>query len=254
MVKEVEAFYDKIAAKYSDHDDRVCDMIIEHFIIENLPKNKTLKILDAGGGTGRFSEPLLKKGHKVILTELSSEMLNKAKNKLKSYPNIYFIKNSVINMVEFKDESFDVVIMINAILDYCGDHKKAMQEVHRILKNGGLLIATVNNRLLYCKSHELKEGDYDLFRKNMKTGDRYIVWGGQEKGHISHEFTLDELKNSLTKNGFNIKKLLGIFNLIDKYEMNYIKNKSEFIKLQIEFAEKEEYINNSQDFFFVAEK
>lgn len=254
MVNEVESFYDKIAVKYSDHDDRVCDKIVEHFIIDNLSKNKILKILDAGGGVGRFSEPLLKKSHKMVLTELSKEMLNKAKSKLKSYSNIEFIKNSVTNMTEFKDDSFDIVLMINAILDYCGDYNKAMQEAYRILKKRGLLIATVNNRLLYCKSHELKEEYYDLFRKNMKTGDRYIVWGGQEKGHISHEFTLDELKNSLIKNGFNIKKLLGIFNLMDKYEMDEIKNKEEFIKLQIEFAEKEEYINNSQDFFFIAEK
>lgn len=253
MEKDVESFYDKVAKSYSDHDDRVCDKITEYFIIDNLPK-KTLKILDAGGGTGRFSEPLLKKEHKVVLTELSDEMLKKAKEKLRSYNNVEFIKNSVINMKEFKDESFDVVIMINAILDYCGDYNKAMQEAYRILKKGGLLIATVNNRFLYCKSHELKEGNFDLFRKNMETGNRYIVWGGQEKGHISHEFTLDELKNALEKNSFNIKKIMGIFNLMDKYEMDNVKNKEEFIKLQIEFAKKEKYINNSQDFFFVAEK
>jgi ubiquinone/menaquinone biosynthesis C-methylase UbiE len=253
MEKDVETFYDNVAEDYSDHDDRVCDKITEHFIIDNLPE-KSLKILDAGGGTGRFSEPLLKKEHKVVLTELSAEMLNKAKEKLGSYNNVEFVKNSVTNMIEFKDESFDIVIMINAILDYCGDYNKAIQEAYRILKKGGLLIATVNNRFLYCKSHELKESDFGLFRKNMKTGNRYIVWGGQEKGHISHEFTLDELKNALEKNQFNIKKLLGIFNLMDKYEMDEVKNKEDFIKLQIEFAEKEEYINNSQDFFFVAEK
>jgi ubiquinone/menaquinone biosynthesis C-methylase UbiE len=253
MEKDVETFYDNVAEDYSDHDDRVCDKITEYFIIENLPK-RTLRILDAGGGTGRFSEPLLKKEHKVVLTDLSAEMLKKAKEKLKSYNNIEFIKNSVTNMNEFKDESFDVILMINAILDYCGDYNKAMQEAHRILKKGGLLIATVNNRLLFCKSYELKEGDFDLFRKNMKTGNRYIIWGGQKKGHISHEFTIDELKNALKKNHFTIKKLLGIFNLMDKYEMDNVNNKEEFIKLQKEFAEKEEYINNSQDFFFVAEK
>ncbi|NQU81963.1 MAG: class I SAM-dependent methyltransferase [Bacteroidetes bacterium] len=254
MTKEVESFYDKVADDYSNHDDRVCDRIVEHFIINNIPKNKTFKILDAGGGTGRFSEPLLKKGHNVVLTELSSEMLNKAKNKLKSYQNIKFIKNSVTDLAELEDDSFDVVLMINAILDYCGDYNKAMQETYRILKKGGLFIATVNNRLIYCKSHELKEGNYELFKKNMKIGDRYIVWGGQEKGHISHEFTLDELRNAIIKNSFNIKKLFGIFNLMDKYEIDNVKNKEEFIKLQIEFAKKEEYINNSQDLFFVAQK
>jgi len=254
MVKEVESFYDKVAENYSDHEDRVCDRIVEHFILDNIPKSKTLKILDAGGGIGRFSEPLLKKGHQVVLTELSNEMLNKAKNKLKSYPNIKFIKNSVTDMSELADDSFDVVLMINAILDYCGDYNKAMQETYRILKKGGFFIATVNNKFIYCKSHELWEGDYELFKKNIKSGDRYIVWGRQEKGHISHEFTLNELKNALNKNRFQIKKMLGIFNLMGKYELDDIKNKEEFIKLQIECAELQEYINNSQDFFFVAQK
>ena len=254
MVKEVESFYDKISGNYSNHEDRICDRIVEHFIIDNIPKNKTLKILDAGGGIGRFSEPLLKKGHQVVLTELSKGMLNKAKNKLKSYPNIKFIKNSVTDMAELEDNSFDIVLMINAVLDYCEDYNKAMQETYRILKKGGLFIATVNNRFIYCKSHELKDGNYELFRKNMKKGDRYIVWGGQKNGHISHEFTLNELKNALNKNKFQIKKILGIFNLMSKYELDNTQNKEEFIKLQIKFAEKEEYINNSQDFFFVAEK
>src|SRR3989344_2572683 len=162
MVKEVESFYDTAAGNYSDHDDRICDRIVEHFIIDTIPKNKTLTILDAGGGAGRFSEPLLKKGHQVVLTELSNEMLNKAKDKLKHYPDIKFIKNSVTDMNELEDSSFDVVLMINAILDYCGNYNKAMQETYRILKKGGLFIATVNNRFIYCKSHELGEGNYEL--------------------------------------------------------------------------------------------
>ncbi len=170
MVKEVEDFYDKVAKSYSDHDDRLCDRIVEHFILDSIHKNEKLNILDAGGGTGRFSEPLLKKGHRIVLTDISKEMLNKAKSKLKSYPNVKFVKNSVIDMAGLEDNSFDVVLMINAILDYCEDYNKAMQETHRILKKGGLFIATVNNRLMYCKSHELKEENFELFKKNMKIG------------------------------------------------------------------------------------
>ena len=88
----------------------------------------------------------------------------------------------------------------------------------------------------------------------MKTGDRYITWGKQEEGHMSHEFTLNELNETLLAGGFTIKKILGIFNLLDKYEMEKIKDKKAFIKLQTKYAGYEEYINNSSDFFFVAEK
>ena len=88
----------------------------------------------------------------------------------------------------------------------------------------------------------------------MKTGDRYIIWGDQKEGHMSHEFTLNELKETLLTVGFTIKKISGVFNLLDKYEMENIKDKKTFIELQIKYAGYEEYINNSSDFFFIAEK
>ena len=37
MTKEVENFYDTVAENYSDHEGRVCDRIVEHFIIYNIP-------------------------------------------------------------------------------------------------------------------------------------------------------------------------------------------------------------------------
>ncbi len=129
-----------------------------------------------------------------------------------------------------------------------------MKETYKVLKKNGIFIGTVNNRLIYCKNHELIEENYELFLKNMKTGNRYIVWKGQKKGHTSHEFTLEELKKSLLSKKFKIKKILGIYNLLGKYEMNDLKDKQKFIQLQIKFAEKKEYLNNSQDFFFIAQK
>lgn len=257
MVKtknDVETFYDNVSNTYEDHDDRVCDRIVEHFILNNLPNGKTLRILDAGGGTGRFSEPLLKLNHKVVVTDISLKMLEKARRRLEHHTGVEFVKCSVTDMKQLKDNQFDVVLMINAILDYCGDHEKAIRETKRILKKGGLFMGTVNNRFIYCKANELREGDYGSFEKNMESGDRYIVWGGQTKGHSTHEFTLHELKNSLKKGGFKTRHVLGIFNLLSKYDLENIKDINQYIRLQVKFAEKKEYVNNSQDFFFVAQK
>jgi ubiquinone/menaquinone biosynthesis C-methylase UbiE len=254
MKNQVESFYDNVAKDYSSHEDRVCDKIIEHFIIDNIPKNKPLKILDVGGGIGRFSEVLINMGHDVLLVELSNEMLNKAKIRLRKHSNIKFLKSSITNMNEIKSDSFDIVLAINAILDYCDDYNLAMKEVYRVLKKDGTFMGTVNNRFIYSSKHELVDEDYNLFEKSMKFGDRYIIWGEQKEGHISHEFTQEELKKSLKKNKFEIIKLLGIFNLRDKYELDKLNNPEDFIKLQIKYADKEEYLNNSQDFLFVAKK
>lgn len=252
--KKVKSFYDKISVSYESHNNRVCDRILEHFILVSLPQGKKLRILDAGGGTGRFSATLLKKGHDITLSELSEGMLNKAKHNLVSFHGVQFVIESVVDMKNQKKNSFDIVLMMNGVLDYCGDHNKAISETYRVLKKGGLFLGNVNNRIIYCKNHELKEEKYRLFEENMKNGNRHITWGGLKKGHISHEFTLGEFKKSLTDGAFKVIKIFGVFNLFDKYEMDKIRDKKGFINLQIKYAEYEEYIHNSSDFFFVAEK
>ncbi len=255
--KEVEQFYTKISKQYYKlHNKRFCDELLEFFINKYLSKKK-LKILDVGGGIGRFAIPLAKKKHEVILSDISQGMLNNAK-KIATKQNVIltYVKESVINL-KYDNNSFDVVLVMNAILDYCGDHEKALKEIHRILKPNGLLIGSVNNRFIYAASHELKEGDLNLFKKSMKTGDRYITWGGTKKGHWTHEFTLKELEKSLKKQKFNVIDILGIFNLLGKYAdvSKLAKNKlKKLFNLQIEYAQKDEYLNNSGDFFFVAKK
>lgn len=254
--KEVEQFYTKISKQYYKlHNKRFCDELLEFFINKYLPKKK-LKILDAGGGIGRFAIPLAKKKHEVILSDISQGMLDNAKRiATKQNVRLTYVKESVIHL-KHDNNSFDIVLVMNAILDYCGDYKKALKEIYRVLKPNGILIGSVNNRFIYVASHELKEGDLNLFKRSMKTGDRYIIWVGKS-GHWTHEFTLKELKKSLKKQKLSIVCILGIFNLLDKYAdiSNFKKNKlKKLFNLQIEYAQKDEYINNSSDFFFVAKK
>lgn len=258
---EVKKFYNTLSRKYKkEHLKRFCDDVLEHFLFKFLPKRLDLRILDAGGGIGRFSFPLAKKGYRLLLTDISEGMLNEgkriaAKNKLR---NIIFLKESVIDMKNQKDNSFDVVLVMNGILDYCGNHKKALKEIFRVLKPKGILIGNVNNRFVYSTIHELKEGDFEKFEKVSNNGDRYIVWGGTKVGHITHEFTLEELGNDFNKLGFKIIDILGVFNLLGKYPkskwLSEPKKRKKYLELQIRYAQKKEYINNSWDFFFVARK
>ncbi|MFH1211423.1 MAG: class I SAM-dependent methyltransferase [Candidatus Woesearchaeota archaeon] len=256
--KEVELFYDNVGGTYGDHDNRLCDEILEYFILKYLP-NRKIKILDAGGGIGRFSIPLAKKENLVVLSDISQVMLENAeiiakKNKIK---NIQFVKESVTDMKNQNNNSFDVVLAMNAILDYCENHDKALKEIFRVLKPGGVLIGSVNNRFIYCTEHELNDGNFKLFRKSMDSGDRFISWR-IKKGHWTHEFTLDELNKSIKARGFRIVKVLGVFNLLGKYaQQDWLKDRSmrkKLFLLQIQYAEKEEYVNNSTDYFFVAKK
>ena len=78
-IEKVKKFYNKIAEKYDRQFEtpywKLYHEITWNNIKEFLPKRKNALILDAGGGTGYWAIKLAKLGYKVILTDISEEML-----------------------------------------------------------------------------------------------------------------------------------------------------------------------------------
>ena len=85
-----------------------------------LPKQKSL-ILDAGGGTGNFSIECAKKGHEVVLTDISSGMLEEAKKKIKKLgleEKITILNQDIINMNDLISNHFDFVVSLGDPVSY----------------------------------------------------------------------------------------------------------------------------------------
>lgn len=261
MKEVVEKYYDKVSEDYDKtHSKRFVDDIFEHFMIRYLPKRKKLNILDAGGGIGRFSFPLVKSGHKIVLTDISKGMVEKAKKlaKKEKLRNIDFFKESVTDMKNQKNNSFDVVLLMNGVLDYCKDYKKALRGVKRVLKKRGILIGTVNNRFVYSTTNILIPYDKNL-QKNIQKFKNTFRTGNYKSpsGWITHDFNLEELKKELDKQIGKTIEIFGVTNLVRKWEYPNIltkENWKDLLRLQIKFAKKKEFINNSNDFLFIAEK
>ena len=153
------------------------------------------------------------------------------------------------------DSFYDVAVATNQVLDFAADYNTALDELSRVLKKEGVLIGSVNNRFAYAILEDLGQGHTKKFLRSMATGDRYINWAKRGKGHMTHEFTLDELVHALDVHNFEVVRILGIFNLFNKYDVprwvNDPKKREQFKQLQIEYAQRPEYISNSQEFFFV---
>lgn len=81
----------------------------------------------------------------------SNSYLRKIRNHVKKNPinyllKLYSDKNMVIDLssskledLPYKDQQMDLIICIN-VLDHVNDFKKCMEEIFRVLKNGGLLV------------------------------------------------------------------------------------------------------------------
>ncbi|HLG23519.1 MAG TPA: hypothetical protein VI564_01155 [Candidatus Nanoarchaeia archaeon] len=122
-------------------------------------------------------------------------------------------------------------------------------------------MGSVNNRFLYAAAELKKNWDLGLFLDTMNTGNKYISRGNTEHGHLTHDFTKEELHSAIERAGFKDISILGVFSLLGKYFhsdklRNFLNGASveSFLELQLKYAQVPEHINNSTDFFFVCKK
>ena len=91
------------------------------------------KVLDLCCGQGTLTSALVDQGHNVTGLDFSSEMLDRAKSKV---PGAILVLGDAQDL-PFEDDSFDAVIC-NFGMMHIPDQPKALSEVARVLKPGGI--------------------------------------------------------------------------------------------------------------------
>lgn len=99
-------------------------------------------VLEIGCGTGLFTEKMSVSGAKIIATDLSEDLLNKAREK--KIPNCTF-EIADAHKLNYPDCSFDIVFG-SSIIHHL-DMLVALQEVFRVLKPGGKAVFAEPNML-----------------------------------------------------------------------------------------------------------
>lgn len=108
-------------------------------ITAQLPKDRKLKILDVGCGSGFFSILLAKLGHEVIGTDLTPEMVESSITLAKEEQAACAFRVMDAEKLDFADETFDAVISRN--LTWTLPHvEQAYKEWIRVLKKDGILL------------------------------------------------------------------------------------------------------------------
>ena len=136
-MQEHKNFWDKNAGRYDRFmrkDQVAYDEMCE--LIRPVVKAKT--VLELATGTGLIAKHIVNAAAHIEATDASAEMIAEAKRDNRS-AKLYF---SVQDMfcLPYAEESFDVVIVSNA-LHIVPQPEKALQEIKRVLKDDGVLIA-----------------------------------------------------------------------------------------------------------------
>ncbi len=98
-------------------------------------REKSIKLLDLGGGTGEFVK-YLPDNFAVTIADPSSAMLEKAKNKKYGKKVEPVLADGAA--LPFADEQFDYITISDA-LHHFRDVSSALTEAHRVLKKEGIL-------------------------------------------------------------------------------------------------------------------
>ena len=101
------------------------------------------RVLDLGGGTGRYAIPLAEDGHKVVLADLSPELLQVAREEIRRSPGaanvVRVLEADARDLSRFRDCSFDAVLSMGPFyhLTRQEDRVRAAGEMARVLRPAG---------------------------------------------------------------------------------------------------------------------
>ena len=136
-MQEHKDIWDRNAGRYDRFmrkDRAAYDEMYE--LIRPVVRHKT--VLELATGTGLIAKHIVNAAAHIEATDASAEMIAEAKRDNRS-AKLYF---SVQDMfcLPYADKSFDAVIVSNA-LHIVPQPEKALAEIHRVLKDDGVLIA-----------------------------------------------------------------------------------------------------------------
>jgi ubiquinone/menaquinone biosynthesis C-methylase UbiE len=132
------------------HDGRVEYAVHKAWIGRYLPKAPA-RVLDIGGGPGRYSIWLAEQGYRVTLADLSPELLEVAKAKAAEFGVTLhgIVEANAMDLSQFPDGSFDAALCLGPLYHLIleEDRQRAVSELRRVLKPDGIVFAAFLNRL-----------------------------------------------------------------------------------------------------------
>ena len=136
-MQEHKNFWDKNAGQY-DRFMRKDQAAYEEMYALIWPVVKAKTVLELATGTGLIAKSIVNAAAHIEATDASVEMIAEAKRDNQS-AKLHFSVQDMFRL-PYAGKSFDVVIVSNA-LHIVPQPEKALAEIHRVLKDDGVLIA-----------------------------------------------------------------------------------------------------------------
>jgi 2-polyprenyl-3-methyl-5-hydroxy-6-metoxy-1,4-benzoquinol methylase len=181
--RDIELFYDSIAEEFDRIMNRydlrrrletVFDELLAPFDLRGQ------NLLDAGCGTGWFSLWACQRGAEVTSVDIGPRLLAQVRRKC----NARTMLADVLDL-QYADGTFDVVVSSECI-EHTRDPRRAVRELVRVCRPGGLVVITSNNRAWWWLCHlanRLHLRPYEGI-ENWPTWNQLREWVEQENAAV----------------------------------------------------------------------
>jgi 2-polyprenyl-3-methyl-5-hydroxy-6-metoxy-1,4-benzoquinol methylase len=185
-----------------------------HYLDKYLPQRGL--ILDAGGGPGRYTLELAKKGYEVTLLDATQANLDFAKRQIRRHGLQARVREitlgSIVDLSRFREATFDAVLCSGGPLSHVLDpHERelAIKELVRVVKPGAPIFVSVMGRLSVLVAIMLEaqhEIEMPHFQQMRETGD-YLGGHGFTACHF---YLREELQQEFSREDLQILELVGL--------------------------------------------
>lgn len=187
-----------------------------HFLKRHLPARG--KLLDVGGGPGRYAIELSRRGYWVSLVDLSPELVEQARRNIRragvARRVLRILEGSVTDLSEFEDGSFEGVLCLGGALNHVlvlRDRDRAVGELVRVARRGAPIFVSVVSRYARLldglnRHPDALRTDPEHFWQMLRTGN----YDGHRGYAPSHFMTPEELSGLLRKHRLKIVESVGL--------------------------------------------
>lgn len=141
--KQIDFFYSRASEETRlDKGMGIFEFERTKSLIDSYLVHKSAKIVDVGGGTGKYAEWLSQNGHTVFLIDPVRKHIEKAKRRAHSLKNKFRVQLGEARDLDFPDNFADLVILHGPLyhLQSKKDREKAIGEAKRVARPGGIVL------------------------------------------------------------------------------------------------------------------
>lgn len=195
-----------------------CDFHLDRYEFASKYLNQNDKVLDVASGTGYGAFNMKTKINTIDIVgvELDETAVEYANFTYGNKANIKYIQGSILNL-PFEDKTFNVVTSFETI-EHIEDDKAQVQEVLRVLKDGGIYIVSTPNawseHLFGKTKYHVRDYNYDGITSLLSEFCDILECYNQNSGSVT-PFNHKQ-KRGIVKTDENNKKLAECFILVCK--------------------------------------